>query len=139
MTRFELIKRAIGCIPCLLEGFGYRVPEINHLLEGGPGGYRIGDEATVGECVWHHRGLPDPYQPDQAIELWGPSRRGQHKDFDLRYGGDEVLLAVQDYAIFLYNDEPGRDFGWNDFEMPCHIQNHIRQYWTGLMHETSLV
>lgn len=68
--------------------------DASHLLSGGK---RIGHRATLGECPWHHRGIPPEgfSNPDATAEVFGPSRHHHGKAYRDTYGTDAALLARQ--------------------------------------------
>lgn len=92
--RFRALK-ALGCVACKLNGDNTDElvePEIHHMLAGNK---RIGHDATVGLCSWHHRG--DTY--DGVPEAWflanvGPSWHRHRREFRQRYGSDAELLET---------------------------------------------
>ena len=92
--RMDIITREVGCIPCRLKHGHYREAECNHLLNGN-GGYRLGHDSTVPECLWHHRGIPDSGIDARAmLRTFGPSRALHKKRFRAEFGTDEHLLVV---------------------------------------------
>jgi len=90
--RFDGIKQ-IGCICCRLDGFDWTYAEVHHLLTTGfhGNGKRLGDEFTIGLCLFHHRGIRD----DSCRWAEGPSYFSQAADFRERYGNDAELLLIQ--------------------------------------------
>lgn len=96
--RFQLIKLEAGCVCCRLRGLGYCGPEIHHLLDGAH--ERIGHEATVGLCPWHHRGVPhDGWTVEACRETCGPSLAEGSKPFHEAFGSDDDLLAAQNRLL----------------------------------------
>lgn len=92
----DIITREVGCIPCRMMFARYIPAECNHLVDG----YRIGHEATVPECSWHHQGTClTGTTPRQMKKVMGPSRRLHKKQFRDQYGNDQSLLALtNDYV-----------------------------------------
>lgn len=99
--RFTAIKD-IGCICCridlddLFSDRGFVACDVHHLLTTGlhGNGERIGDQATIGACQWHHQGRRDGYGHAR-----GPSYAKQAAQFRKVYGTDAQLLALQDRLI----------------------------------------
>jgi hypothetical protein len=89
-----------GCVACEQNGaLGLQRCDgpgcdASHLLSGG---LRIGHAATLGECSWHHRGVPpEGYSnPDATAAVFGPSRHHHGKTYHATYGSDAELLAPQ--------------------------------------------
>ncbi|MEF2156411.1 Ref family recombination enhancement nuclease [Luteimonas sp. FXH3W] len=95
-ARMDAIKNGV-CIPCLIRGKRTLFPEINHLLSGG---LRISHDATVGECQWHHRRIPnDGWSFDSMREMYGPSRLCSPREFHAAFGTDKELLEVQNEML----------------------------------------
>lgn len=91
-ARFTAIKLDVGCVVCRLQGVGYRPPDIHHLTSCGR---RIGHDASIGLCLWHHRGIPDDGRTSRQMrELYGPSLTDGSKTFRDAYGDDEGLLEA---------------------------------------------
>ena len=86
--------REIGCIVCRERGLGYVPCEKHHLLTTGRHGTgkRRGEQATVGLCVYHHRGVG---QPTAAI---GPSYAREARAFRALYP-DIWLLERQEELL----------------------------------------
>lgn len=101
-ARFEAL-RALGCICCLLNLervavrlFATGMPcELHHQNKGGYAGQeRIGDEATVPLCRWHHRGVLKPgFTVERMAAVYGHSLQRASKKFRAFYGLDADLLA----------------------------------------------
>lgn len=101
--------REIGCIACIVNSwFGHdgfwKCPmniEMHHLLSGGR---RIGHQATVALCHWHHQAkrFPDPARgyKEQAT-LYGPSLEREPRLFHEIYGSDEEILAMQNELLVM--------------------------------------
>ncbi len=85
-----LAMYSLGCIACRLGGHGFEPAQIHHILSGGK---RIGHDATIPVCPWHHVGEPRyPYNAATMIVLRGPSL-GRHKQaFVKEYGTEQSLL-----------------------------------------------
>lgn len=102
LLRFEALY-LLGCICCVLNF--ERVPtlwqtgqrcEIHHQNQGGYAGQeRVGDEATVPLCLWHHRGVLLARR--SLVEMtanFGPSLARSSKSFRRFYGTDAELLEL---------------------------------------------
>lgn len=71
--------------------------EAHHLLRGGR---RIGHEATIALCHYHHQGyLPEGYNNASARIAFGPSLAKGSKPFHAMYGTDEELLNYQNTLL----------------------------------------
>ena len=102
--RMDIITREIGCIPCRLKHGHYRPAECNHLLNGN-GGYRLGHDETVPECLWHHRGIPDAGIDSRAMkQTFGPSRALHKREFREYFGTDQRLLEVTNVYVQNFED-----------------------------------
>lgn len=90
--RFDGIKD-IGCICCRLNGHGWVYADIHHLLSTGlhGNGHRLGDEFTLGLCIYHHRGRRD----ESCAFAEGPSYFNEAAAFRKHYGSDAELLVIQ--------------------------------------------
>jgi hypothetical protein len=106
---------AIGCLACIANmkaGNGLRPTglacEWDHLNEGGKhGGRRLGDDASIGLCAWHHRGvLPSGFTQTTATLAFGPSWAVSPNGFRAHYGTRESLLPEQNRLLAAY-DFPG--------------------------------
>lgn len=86
------------CLACLIfTGKKYRGCDAHHLLSGGR---RIGHLATIGLCLFHHRGVPHPhYSASMTREIFGPSLMDGSKLFRAAYGTDAELLALQKQVL----------------------------------------
>jgi hypothetical protein len=84
------------CMACLQRGIDLRgqgLVQFHHLLSGGR---RIGHQATVGLCSWHHVG--QPFWGCSHAEMraeYGPSLAEGSKPFHAEFGSDATLLAMQ--------------------------------------------
>lgn len=98
-ARFDAIK-AGPCIACHQRGIdlsGQGLVEVHHLLSGGR---RIGHMATVGLCVWSHRGeLFWGHTHAEMRETYGPSLAEGSRPFHTEFGSDAELLAYQDALL----------------------------------------
>lgn len=94
--RFAQIKTG-RCVACWVKGITTIGCDAHHLLSGGR---RIGHEASVALCAWHHRGHPfDGETPPRMRMLYGPSLMDGSKTFRNHYGTDDELLALQERMI----------------------------------------
>lgn len=83
------------CLACWKRDRQWMVGcDAHHLLSGG---IRIGHMATIGLCVWHHRGMPEMngYPSELCRRVLGPSLMDGSKLFREAYGSDEELLELQ--------------------------------------------
>ena len=90
-ARFAQLK-ARGCIACEIDGTTQDEcePDIHHMLSGNK---RIGHEATVPLCYWHHKGEPYDGMPEAyLLATAGPSWHRHRRKFRERYGGDAALV-----------------------------------------------
>lgn len=105
-VRFEAMRR-IGCIACLKNQEVGRASatlvlrrlEIHHLLSGGR---RIGHEATICLCHFHHQAKFLPYVDygyTAQAEAFGPSLEREPRRFHEVYGTDQELLARQNELL----------------------------------------
>jgi hypothetical protein len=91
-----------GCIACRMHGIGNVWPEIHHLTSTGQhgNGARVGHDATVGLCSWHHRGIVfDGHAVETCDAIRGPSLAHTPRSFRATYGRDEKLLAYQNRLL----------------------------------------
>lgn len=94
--RFGQIK-AGRCVACWKRGIVTIGCDAHHLLSGGR---RIGHEASVALCAWHHRSIPfDGETPPRMRMLYGPSLMDGSKAFRAAYGTDAELLALQEQML----------------------------------------
>jgi hypothetical protein len=91
----------IGCLACRRRGYYGQPCQVHHLNLGQHAGQkRLGNESTVGLCVWHHVGQPMPNLSRQRTkELLGPSMALHPVKFREEFGDDLSLLAEQDRLI----------------------------------------
>lgn len=94
--RMDIITKEVGCICCRIE-LGLFVPaQANHLLNG----YRVGHDAVVPECPWHHMGECLTGTDARAMrKTFGPSRRLHKKSFTKRFGSDKHLLIITNKLV----------------------------------------
>ncbi len=115
--RMEMLGR-FGCIACLLEG-RYLWADVHHLLRGGK---RIGHHATIPLCPWHHRGLPQVGSVAEATGFMGPSLALNKRAFVERYGDENFLLSLVDFAYETWQRQ--RFSG-----MPPGLRDELRRRW----------
>jgi hypothetical protein len=86
--------KTIGCIACRQRGILGVLADAHHLLKGGR---RIGHDATIALCPWHHRAMPFGDWLDHATcrRLLGPSLAEGSKPFHAAFGSDAELLEIQ--------------------------------------------
>jgi hypothetical protein len=88
-ARFERLQE-FGCLPCRKWAGQWRPVDISHLVSGFK---RRGHQATLPECAWHHRGVPDPFdRPSEAERHYGPSRARSPAAYRETFGTDDELL-----------------------------------------------
>lgn len=93
--RFQLMQH-FGCVACYMEGRSGSPGDVHHLLSGGR---RIGHDATVCLCEWHHRGVPKAGGEELAASILGPSLAKEPRKFRHHYGHDAVLLKLQNELL----------------------------------------
>jgi hypothetical protein len=94
--RYDKLQK-IGCVCCRV--FGYIQPaDIHHILAGS---HRIGNQATIPLCEYHHRAIWQTRfkSKARAQTLLGPSLAESSKAFHERFGTDEELLAEVERLI----------------------------------------
>jgi hypothetical protein len=97
--RFQDLQE-IGCLCCLIAGYGYRAPDMHHVVDCGTREASGGHDSTIPLCEWMHRGLPfSGYQVSEMRELFGPSLALEKRAFVERYGNERKLLAITDAII----------------------------------------
>ena len=89
-ARYDRLYR-LGCICCRKLGYPEEPSQLHHQLSGT---HRIGNEATVPLCPWHHEGLwKGRFRSARlAATLLGPSFKTEPKRFRERFGEDRELL-----------------------------------------------
>jgi hypothetical protein len=94
--RYDQLQK-IGCIACTRFGY-HQDADIHHLL---CGSHRIGNEATIPLCEWHHRGIWQTRfkTKARAQTLLGPSLAESSRAFHERFGSDVELLAEVERLI----------------------------------------
>jgi hypothetical protein len=106
LARFAAMRQ-IGCLACLKNReigrasatLVQRRLEIHHLLSGGR---RIGHEATICLCHFHHQGKFLPYVDysyTAQAAAFGPSLEREPRHFHELYGTDDELLARQNALL----------------------------------------
>lgn len=90
----------LGCVACRSDNHESLYPvEVHHLLDGG---VRRGHAESIACCSWHHRGVaPGGLTQKMATESFGPSLALDGRGFRNRYGGDNALLAFQNFLLTL--------------------------------------
>ena len=82
-----------------MEFARYIPAQANHLLNG----YRIGHDAVVPECAWHHMGeCFTGIDRRRMKKQFGPSRKLHKKQFRKRYGSDKHLLALTNEYVMKF-------------------------------------
>ena len=96
--RFDRLQR-IGCVACLLEDIHSQC-DIHHIVDKGSRRHSGGDEATIGLCPYHHRGvLPDGMSRADAEMMYGPSLALSKRDFVSRFGSERALLLFVEHLL----------------------------------------
>lgn len=101
------VMRELGCIACHMnmevhEAGYFGCPmnvEMHHLLSGGR---RIGHDATIALCHWHHQAKRFPEGVESYagwVDFYGPSLERSPRWFHDLYGSDGELLAMQNELI----------------------------------------
>jgi hypothetical protein len=133
--------RTIGCIACLLNEIDHdlaRVPrcsmvphsgnqEIHHLTSGGR---RLGHDATICLCRYHHEGDHLPRYDvgyKATVPVFGPSFGQGRKPFAAFYGADTQLLEYQN--LVLLSVRPGE---------PSQLDELLRALTSGFSKATGL-
>jgi hypothetical protein len=112
--------RARGCVAChlnLVEKGLARASyandlEMHHLL---CGGRRIGHDATVCLCHFHHQGKRLPYPEHgyaEQAKAFGPSLGHEPRRFREVYGTDDQLLAYQEIMLVQLAPQFGPEAHW---------------------------
>jgi hypothetical protein len=93
--RYELM-RGLNCVACAQVG-AFHECDVSHETNGGR---RTGNENTMLECPWHHRGVP-PWGCTQqgAHKRLGPSRARNPRAYHAKFGSDEQLLELTNKAL----------------------------------------
>lgn len=100
-ARIDAIKSK-GCLACLQLGFEHDEnapqPDAHHLLSGG---IRIGHEATVALCKWHHSARLTVEGWDHLAHLFnlGATLLQHPAQFREQFGDDDALLAMQEAVL----------------------------------------
>lgn len=100
-ARITAIKSK-GCLACLQLGYTWDEnapqPDAHHLLSGG---IRIGHDATVALCRWHHSARLVIEGMDTLGHLFhlGPTLLQHAKQFHAQFGDDDALLAMQNELL----------------------------------------
>lgn len=112
--------KARGCVACHLNGVDHGLArasygndlEMHHLLSGGR---RIGHDATVCLCHFHHQSKRLPY-PEAGYQwhaiCFGPSLERESRRFHEFYGTDEQLLAYQETMLAQLAPQFGPEASW---------------------------
>lgn len=104
-ARFAQLQE-LGCVVCWVYCKVWRAADISHLLDGG---VRVGHEATIPECEWHHRGvLPSGYSEYAARRVLGASRAHGSKPYAEAFGTDAELLEMTNQLVTRLSYAKGR-------------------------------
>lgn len=94
--RFDALQQ-LGCIVCLIECKGYQPCDIHHLVDKGDRAKSGGDMATIGLCLWHHRGqTPEGIRASQMKAMLGPSLRLHSREFNAKWPQRMLLEYVNE-------------------------------------------
>lgn len=104
-----------GCMCCKWLGFTTHA-EIHHLTAG----YRIGNDATIPLCPWHHRGEPlDMDMPKTlARRIYGPSMALDKREFTKFFGLEQDLLREIDSWLKGESPQETREPKENESSLP---------------------
>ena len=97
----DRVKRA-GCVCCIAQGYPHNPDgpcvEAHHLLSGS---LRIGHEATVGLCLWHHKArlIVQGWSFAEHRAHLGPSLLEGSVPFHDHFGDDDALLQMAADAV----------------------------------------
>lgn len=94
VDRFQKMQ-SVGCVACYIDGQRGVQCDVHHVLSGGR---RIGHQATIGLCPWHHRGISN-LGAQAASQLYGPSFARDPRQFKERYGTEVALLKLQNELL----------------------------------------
>lgn len=87
--RFRRLNE-MGCIVCRQTFGAFVQSEVAHCTSRGR---RIGHQATIPLCPWHHRGVPMGSLSQKAMrELYGPSFAKSKAEFEEAFGTEQKLL-----------------------------------------------
>ena len=120
--RMALIK-VLGCVPCVLKNWPDAQCDVHHVVEG----YRLGHAATFGACLWHHKGESGEYTRQHMLGMLGSSMALSARTFTEEFGGQLLLVKVQDYILERFEAEP-----WLEFAMPHGVVLDIFYFWSNL-------
>lgn len=127
----DIIKTYCGCLPCLLEGRFDIHATIQHVSEGRK---RLGQDMVWGGCIWHHMAQPWPgCTEDYMLYQHGPSLMGHHRQFNETYGGERLLVEVQNYMVSLWRSQP-----WQPHCVPVEVAKKVRDFWGTLLADDSV-
>ena len=123
--RIDFVKQYMSCLPCILTHLLNSHCDYHHVVQGFR---RLGHLAGYGMCSWHHRGEPwtGMLMIDMAMSQ-GPSMAHGKKAFEKYFGSELLLIKAVDFAHELFLKSP-----WNEFAMPDHIGEEIRNYYQDL-------
>jgi len=122
----DIIKFYCGCLPCLLEGRFDIHCTIQHVTECRK---RVGQWAVYGSCVWHHLGQNWPGRTfGWMVFRHGPSLYHNSRLFAETYGGERLLVELQNYMVELYRAEP-----WERFQVPGSVGLKVGAKWGTLL------
>lgn len=110
-----------GCICCLLATGKTQAPDVHHLTSGGR---RIGHQATIGLCPWHHRGHTQGQSKQFMMGLLGPSYAHGRRGFQEYFGRDDLLLKFQNAVLNEYIENP-----WFDYCVPALVKRQAQHLW----------
>ena len=87
----------LGCIACRSFYHVFEPCQIHHILSGGK---RIGHDATIPLCPWHHMGNVIRWGSVESMEGFrGPSMALNKRAFVKTFGTEKELLAMTNLAI----------------------------------------
>lgn len=112
--------KARGCVACHINTVDHGLArasygndlEMHHLLSGGR---RIGHDATVCLCHFHHQAKRLPYPEsgyEEQAKAFGPSLERESRRFHEFYGTDEQLLDYQEIILVQLAPQFGPEASW---------------------------
>ena len=123
----NIIRTYCGCLPCILEGKFDTHATIQHVTEG----YRVGQWAVYGACIWHHLGQTFPDSDfDYMAFHYGPSLFHNKRLYVETYGNERLLMELQNYMVEQWRADP-----WQPYSVPVTVLHNVRSFWVMLLNK----